>query len=68
VPGDIASGLSLARVIANGLKAGLTIKATRVQASDAGANPEALFKAAVAQGADLSRWFKYFLDSPLTSN
>ena len=32
------------------------------QALDAGANPEKLFKAAVAQGADLSRLFKYFLD------
>lgn len=68
MPGDIAAGLPLARVIANGLKGGLTIEATLVQPLDAGANPEALFKAAVAQRADLSKLFKYFLDSPLTSN
>jgi hypothetical protein len=62
VPGDIAAGVPLDRVIANGLGAGLTLEAVLGHALDAGANPEKLLKAAVAQGADLTRLFKYFMD------
>jgi len=62
MPGDVAAGLPMERVIANGLGAGLTIEAVLNQAIDAGAKPEALFKAALAQGTDLTKLFKYFLD------
>ena len=66
VPGDIAAGVPLDRVIANGLGAGLTIEAVLNQALETGAKPEALLKAALAQGTDLTKIFKYFLDKCAT--
>jgi len=49
VPGDITAGLPLGQVIANGLAMGMSIDAILGQALDAGANPEAVFDAALAQ-------------------
>jgi hypothetical protein len=68
VAGDMAAKLPLEKVITNGLAAGLTIEAVLGQALDAGANPENLFKAAMAQGGDLSRTMKYFMDKCATDS
>jgi hypothetical protein len=62
VPGDIAAGLPLERVFANGLGAGLTIEAIVTQALDAGAEYCPVIKAARAQRLDLSRVFKALLE------
>ncbi|MBW1992497.1 MAG: hypothetical protein JRI59_10390 [Deltaproteobacteria bacterium] len=62
VPGDVAAGLPLEEVIANGLGAGLTPEAILAQALDAGADPKALLKAAIARGIEPSRVVKFFMD------
>jgi hypothetical protein len=62
VPGDIAAGLPLDRVVANGLGAGRTIEAIIDQALEAGAAYCPLLKAVLAQGVDLTRALKAFRD------
>ena len=62
VSGDMAAGVPLVRVIANGLGAGLTIEAIVNQALDAGAAYCPLLKAALAQRVDMARVFRACID------
>lgn len=61
VSGDVAAGLELSQVVANGLAAGLSVDSIMTQALEAGVDPGSLFKAAVGQ-ADLSQVIKFALD------
>ncbi len=62
VSGDINAGLPLTQVISNGQAAGMSIDAILDQALDAGVDPAALVKAAIAQKLDLSLIFKALND------